>query len=80
MKHLIFKVVIKKPIDIDFDINFIRKYPVHSHFLIEEQEKTIVYKYEPTKSLDEEKYIEALTNYLKQKYKAYSVTTKNTTQ
>ena len=26
--------------NVDFDINFIRKYPVHTHFLFEEKEKT----------------------------------------
>jgi len=74
MQTLIFKVIQQQPVDIDFNIDTIRKFPIHSHFMVEVQEKIIIYKFDPTKTCDLEQYKTFLCNYLKEKYKAYSVT------
>lgn len=74
MQSLIFKVIQQKIVDIDFNIDTIRKFPVHTHFMVEVQEKVIIYKFNPTKNCDIEKYKSFLCDYLKRKYKAYSVT------
>lgn len=60
MQHLIFKVITQKPIPINFKHKFMLQFPVHEHYLIEGQEKIIIYKYDPTKKTQQkiDDYIE----------------------
>jgi hypothetical protein len=72
-RHVLFKIVQQKPLEIDLSLEQQRKYPVHSHFLTQAVETVLIYKYKPDKKLDEKKYIDFLKSYLKKKYNAYSV-------
>lgn len=74
MKTILFEIVKQKVIAIELPIEAIRKFPVHSHNLYEAEKIILIYEYDPATKLDQQKYIEFLKAYLKQKYNAYSIT------
>ncbi len=73
VKHIAFVIIKQKAIPFDFSLEELKRFPVHEHYLTELQEITVLYKYKPASTLDEEAYIKELTKKLKRKYNAYSV-------
>jgi len=74
MKSIIFNIISQKLIPIDLLLEDQRKFPIHEHYLVEVQNRVVIYKYKAEKTLDEKKYIAFLKKELKKKYKAYSIT------
>jgi len=68
MKQIVFQIRRQKKIVLDFSIKTTRKYPIHTHYLLEDEKKTVIYKYEPASSLNETAYLKYLKNYLSEKY------------
>ncbi|MDX1828765.1 MAG: hypothetical protein R3342_04380 [Lutibacter sp.] len=56
MKQIIFEVTKYKKTKIYFPIDITRKYPVHSHYLLQQAKNKVVYKYDPASNLNEEEY------------------------
>jgi len=75
MQHLIFKIVKQKPIDISLSDKLMADFPVHAHYLVEVEEKIIIYKFDPTRKtfMNIEGLKEALKDHFKKKHNAYSV-------
>ena len=73
MEHIIFNIVKQEPIELDFNLNELRKFPTHSNFFIEVNQLMVINKFNPDKTLNREDYIQYITKKLKRKYKAYSV-------
>lgn len=76
MKHLVFRIIQQKPVELDLSLKFMQTFPVHEHYFIEGKETMFIYKYNPTRKMEEtiEQFKEAMCRQLKSKYNAYSVT------
>jgi len=72
MKNLIFEITKHNRASIDIPLNFSRKFPIHSHNLIEIEKFKIVYEYDPSSSLNEGKYANYLIKYLTEKHTSNS--------
>lgn len=75
MQHLLFKIVKQKPIDISLSTKDMLDFPVHEHYMVEVEEKLIIYKFDPTRKTAEkvDELIKRLKSHFKRKYNAYSV-------
>lgn len=75
MHHLIFKIVKQKSIKICLSDKFMEDFPVHEHYMVEVEEKVIIYKFNPTRKTHEniEQLKTEMMAHFKRKYNAYSV-------
>jgi hypothetical protein len=68
MNTIEFKVHTRKKHPIDIPIEITRKYPVHSHQLIESEKTQLIYTYISTNNINEKEYSIYLKEYLTEKY------------
>lgn len=73
MKELIFKVVIKKEIEINLSIDEIRRFQTYNTLYSSFDEKMIIIEYHPVKGFDIEGYTKMIKAKIKRDYKAHSV-------
>lgn len=72
MKTIEFEVHTRKSLPLDIQIEITRKYPVHSHHLIESKKIRLKYTYISTNIINEKEYCNFLKKYLTKKYTTYS--------
>lgn len=75
MQHILFKIIKQKPIKINLSQKEMVAFPVHEHYMVEVEEKLIIYKFNPTRFTmsNIDGLTEMLKKHFKLKYNAYSV-------
>lgn len=68
METLKFRITKIKKVAIDISINDLRKYPVHEHYLFEEEKSILTYEYNPCSNLNIIEYKKYLQKNLENKY------------
>lgn len=68
METLKFRITKIKKVAIDISINNLRKYPVHEHYLFEEEKSILKYEYNPCSNLNTMEYKKYLQKHLENKY------------
>lgn len=74
MINALFTIVKTKSLEIPFEFQDIRNFPVHEWHAKEAQEIKIMFSFKPTLKLDNTAYLNHIGQYFSAKYRAHSVT------